>query len=677
MLKFLRKYQLIILAIGGSLLMVVFLLEPVITSFNKSQMNRTVARYADGEKVGALDIEYASAELNLARRIAPVVFLDPPQGLGLPAEDQSGDARELQWLMLSRLAEEAGVVGGVEDGRALVEQQILLEAQVFRQTYLPYVLQGMMSPQDFSEQAEQQLSLLRTQLYREVQNAAGSMRGATEDDLWRRLAKFQGAYRLVNMYYSAPAFSPAGARALAQQRNDAVAVNAAVLPGSLLSGTVPEPTEAELRAFFEPRAGTLPADDEFGVGYAQSARVRLAWLKLDRAAFESAVPVDRVELNKLYQQDGQKPEADRRYPGDFASERTRIEADYRTDRAAQLMVAADQIIRAAVLRMTRTLEKKNGVAQLPEDWAGTRPSLQSLADAVVTGLAEQGVTLPTPTIEQRDTEWFNGNRLQSGADVGQAAYRLGSRFIPVARLPEEINENGVVPALGMQVGIPQVEPSAEDSMGNRYYLLITEARPAGPSDSIDDAGRDRVIADYKSVQGYRRLAEMADELRAAAEAGGVVAAVDIAVPSELPAGVTRPGVSPNLRVAAERIDTGPLARGVDPRLNAEPFREAVLSAASGIDPLTPPSALAGSPSAVAVPLPQSRSIAVARIVAPRPVTEEQFRSRAGMTLAQITLELMMQAKEESPQPGPFSYESLFERYGLRSVGQEADEPAGG
>ncbi|RMH23993.1 MAG: hypothetical protein D6692_14095 [Planctomycetota bacterium] len=677
MLKFLRKYQLIILAIGGSLLMVVFLLQPVITSFNKSRMNRTVARYADGEKVGALDIEYASAELNLVRRVAPVVFLDPPQGLGLPAEDQSGDARELQWLMLSRLAEEAGVVGGVEDGRALVEQQIMLEAQVFRQTYLPYVLQGMMSPQDFSEQAEQQLSLLRTQLYREVQNAAGSMRGATEDDLWRRLAKFQGAYRLVNMYYSVPAFSPAGARALSKQRNDAVAVDAAVLPGSILAGTVPEPTEAELRDFFEPRAGTLPADDEYGVGYAQSARIRLGWLKLDRAAFEAAVPVDRVELNKLYQQDSQKPESDRRYPGDFASERARIEADYRADRAAQLMVTADQIIRAAVLRVTRTLEKKNGVAELPQDWINTRPSLQSLADAVVSGLAEQGVTLPTPTIEQRDTEWFNASRLQSTPDVGQAVYRLGSRFIPVARLPEEINEYGVVPALGMQVGIPQVEPSAEDSIGNRYYLLITEARPAGPSDSIDDAGRDRVIADYKSVQGYRRLAEMADELRAAAESGGVVAAVDIAVPSELPAGVNRPGVSPNLRVAAERIDAGPLARGVDPRLNAKPFRDAVLAAASGIDPLTPPSALSDSPLAVAVPLPQSRSLAVARIVAPRPVTEEQFRSRAGMTLAQMSVELMMQATEKSPQPSPFSYESLFERYGLRSVGQNTDEPAGG
>ena len=603
MLKFLRKYQLIILAIGGSLLMVVFLLEPVITSFNKSQMNRTVARYADGEKVGALDIEYASAELNLARRIAPVVFLDPPQGLGLPAEDQDGDARELHWLMLSRLAEEAGLVGGVEDGRALVEQQILLEAQVFRQTYLPYVLQGMMTPEDFSQQAEQQLSLLRTQLYREVQNAAGSMRGATEEDLWRRLAKFQGAYRLVNMYFSAPAFSPSGARAVAKQRNDAVAVNAAVLPGSLLADAIPDPTEPELRDFFEPRAGVQPADDEYGIGYAQPARVRLAWLKLDRAAFEAAVPVDRVELSKLYQQDGQKPEDQRRYPGDFAAERARIEADYRADRANQLMIAADQIIRAAVLRVTRTLERTNGVAALPDDWEATRPSLQSLADAVVAGLAEQGVTLPTPTIEQRDNEWFNNARLQSSPDIGQAAYRLGSRFVPVARIPEEIAENGVAQALGLQVGIPQVEPSAEDNAGNRYYLLVTEARPAGPSDSIDDAGRDRVIADYKSVQGYLRLAQMADELRAAAQTSGVAEAVSIAVPSQLPEGVNRPGVSPNLRVTADRIEPGPLARGVDPRLNAEPFRDAVIAAASGIDPLTPPSELSDSPPAVAVPLP--------------------------------------------------------------------------
>ena len=48
-----------------------------------------------------------------------------------------------------------------------------------------------------------------------------------------------------------------------------------------------------------------------------------------------------------------------------------------------------------------------------------------------------------------------------------------------------------------------------------------------------------------------------------------------------------------------------------------------------------------------------------------------------MILAQVTLDLMMQARQETPQPGPFTYESLLERYGLRSVGQESDEPAGG
>src|SRR5690606_24380820 len=87
MLKLIRKFQLVILAVGGSLLMVVFLLEPVLTSFQKSQANRTVARLADGSKVSLMEFERARVELELARRVAPAVFLPKQQqGLGLTAD---------------------------------------------------------------------------------------------------------------------------------------------------------------------------------------------------------------------------------------------------------------------------------------------------------------------------------------------------------------------------------------------------------------------------------------------------------------------------------------------------------------------------------------------------------------------------------------------------------------
>nr|WP_289135503.1 hypothetical protein [uncultured Halomonas sp.] len=89
MLKFIRKFQLVILAVGGSLLMVVFLLEPVLTSFQRSQMNRTVARYGDGSKITSFDLDRARSQLELAKRVAPVVFLPKQQG-GVPGSGPEG-----------------------------------------------------------------------------------------------------------------------------------------------------------------------------------------------------------------------------------------------------------------------------------------------------------------------------------------------------------------------------------------------------------------------------------------------------------------------------------------------------------------------------------------------------------------------------------------------------------
>ncbi|MEM9374013.1 MAG: hypothetical protein AAGA55_10250 [Planctomycetota bacterium] len=675
MLKFIRKYQLIILAIGGSLLMVVFLLEPVITSFQRSQNNRTVARYADGTKVGALERERASAELELAKRIAPMVFAPRAQGgLGLAADDSDGVDPVLHWLMLSRLTEEAGLVGGVDDGGRLVEISAELTARQFLQQNMMQVLQGAITQEELFGQAEQITSIMRTNADREVQAVAGVIRGATPDDIWRSLAKFQGAYRLNQLYVGSPAFSPGGARAGIGEINDAVAMDAALIPGSMLAHTVSDPTEAELDMFFQERAGLQPAEDAFGIGYAQPARVQLAWLQLDRSRFIAAVPIDRVELRKIWELDSQRPESERIYPGDFASERSNIEVQYRSERADRLMVEADQIIRARVLGVTRQLEREGDRLVLPEDWQARRPSFSEIADAIVTEFAARDLTMPTPTIEQLDSTWLRSSDIGQLPTIGRSFFRAGSRVTLVSQLPELIGENGRVDAVGMQVGVPQVDPAAQDEAGNRYYLLITDFMPAGPSQSIDDAGRDRVIADYKSLRGYEQLATLENVLRdAAASPDGVTSAVDMAAGGVLPDGVRRPGVYPNILVSRLRIESGALARNVDQRLNVPAFREAAAAILKDIDPLSDPEVFQSNPVAISVPLPETRSMAVARVVAPRPLTREDFRSRIRQSLSSLGGLTLRDAIDSTEGIDPFSYEGLNARFGLVPVGRDAED----
>jgi len=674
MLKFIRKYQLIILAVGGSLLMVVFLLEPVITSFQRSQSNRTVARYADGTTVGSFAREQASVELQLAQRVAPVVFASRTQGgLGLTPETTDDVDRVHHWLMLSRLAEEAGLVGGAEDGRALIEIQAQLTARQFVQQNMMAIFQGAVTQEELLGQADQVMDLMRANARREVQSMTGVMRGSTEDDIWRMLAKFQGAYRLSQLYLTAPAYSPGGARAGVGAMNNAAAMNASLIPGSMLAHTIADPTESELQAFFEPRAGSQPGDDEFGVGYAQPARVKLAWLQLDRAQFLSSVATDRVELRKIWQLDSEKPEDTRQFPGDFASERANIEAQFRAERADRLLVDADQIIRAKVLGVTRQLENESGLLVLPEDWAQRRPSMSALGELIVTEFASRDIAIPTPTIEQLDARWLSGTDIAQIPTVGSAFYRAGSRVTVVSQMPEQISERGLLEAIGLQVGVPQIEPAAQDQAGNRYYILVTDFLPAGPSRSIDDAGRSKVIADYKSVKGYEKLLAMQTQIKQAARgAEGVVSAVDVAAGGLLPDGVQRPGVYPNIRVSQLRIDQGPLARSVDQRLNSQVFRDAGVAALEGIDPLATPEQFESDPIVIGVPMPGARSLAVARLVAPRPFTSEQFRSRLRQTLADLNGIGLRDAIQGADSPDPFSYEGLDARFGLVAVGRDAD-----
>ncbi len=675
MLKFIRKFQLIILAVGGSLLMVVFLLEPVLTSFQKSQLNRTVARLADGGKVTLLDVDVARAEIDLARRVAGVVFLPrEANGLGLSPDDPGGANRHVyHWIMLSRMAEEAGLVGGAEDGRQLINIQIAAERRELIQRAQMAIMQGAMTPQEATEQIQQYETLRRSQLFRDVMQTAAYTQGATEDDIWGSLAKFMGAYRLLSLYQNAPAFSPAGAVAAMRELGDSVAVNAALIPGTLLAPEVPDPSEEELAAFFEARAGASPDEDEMGVGYVQPARVRLGWLVLSREDFNRGVEVDRVELQKMWRIDSEKPEADRLYPGDFASERARIEADYRRDRVDQLMVEADRVIRSEALKATRGLSREGGRMVLPEDWSQTGPRLDVIAEAVVTRLSAQGANVPTPTVEVPENRWFSGDELARVPGLGRAFYRVGSRTVLIRELPASIGEAGVVESINLQVGVPQVEPAAVDAEGNRYYLLVLEHRDAGPARSIEEAGRDRVLADYKGVRGFEMLRERLDELEsAAAGEGGVRAAVDLAVEQADLTRVVRPSVYRNLRVSTVQVLPSAQSPSIDPQLNGEAFRDAVLGAAEGVDPLASPEEVAAEARAVAVALPKARAVAVARVVAPRPMTREDFQESVQMALGLLKRQEVEAALDETGAGDPFSFETLRERYGLVVEGNQDD-----
>ncbi|MFG0299588.1 MAG: hypothetical protein ACF8K1_08315 [Phycisphaerales bacterium JB047] len=664
MIKFIRKFQLLILVVGGSLLMVVFLLQPILTRLSPSAQNTKIATLNDGTKITRGDIDRARAAITLLGRSNPQALGPMVQG-GLGLTTESDRAAALHWIMLADHARNAGLIGEAGDGQAWIPVIAERLAQSFVEN------EARSGRIQSMEQFEQLMNEARAQyidlINRSAQSAANSMNGKMED-VYRTLAEARGMYRMMSGLVTLPAYSDAGAIAAAERLYDAVAVDAVLIKASTISSGIEDPSEEELQSFFDAYKDQNAAENEYGIGYVQPTRIQLGWITLDKNMFMNAVKVDRVELSKMWQQDRDT------YSGDFASEKFELERQYREDQANNMMIEADRIIRSQVLAKTNGIPNREGILQLPDDWDTRYPKLDEIADTVTQRLNEKfNMSLPTIEVNLIGDRWLNQNDITLLDGVGRSSYQVGSRQIPMMALPqffelEEANKTG----LDVQPLLPIVDHAAVDELGNRYYAMVLDVRKAGPSDSIDDAGRERVVDDYKSLQAFELLQTRTEELVGLVEGSGDLAsAIDAVMSMSNDENSDRPSVLSQILVRADSVNPGRITSFVDPDLNNESFRDEVIEAARDLDPLADPEAVSENPIAVGVALPGSRSIALAKLIAPRPLTLEEYRLRANQAIQQTAgLELMESGYLET---NPFSFESLSERYGLEILVSEDDE----
>ena len=662
MLKFIRKYQMVILVVGGSLLMVVFLLEPVLSRLAPSPLKTKVATINDGTTFTRGDIIRAQAAVTLLGRSNPRA-LQPMSMGGLGINGESERTAALHWLMFADLAKRAGLVGEVGDGASWINEISEIEAVLQAQNELR---QGLLQPAEYQTRVSDLRVQIVTMINRNANAAAANMNGSMED-VYRTLAEARGMYRLVNSVYATPSFSDLQATSATKDMYDAVAINAAVINASLITDAIEDPSDEELQAFFDTYRSQEPSENEFALGYMMPTRIKLGWIALNKSDFQNAVEIDRVEIHKIWNKNRDK------YPGDIAGERSKIETQYRDEQATSMMVEADRLIRAQVLSKTNSLNKVNGRYELPENWASQAPKLDEIAEAVTTRLNEQfGLSMPTIEVNLVGDRWLGANDIFSLPGIGSSSYRVGSRMLRMYALPQFFQED--VPeniGLDVQPLLPIVEQAATDASGNRYYAMVLDVRDTGPASDIADVGRDQVVADYKSLKAYELLNARSNELASLVrENDEIAAAIDQVMGMTTAESATRPSVYRQLRVRRNTIESGGISNAVPPALNNESFRDDVFTAASGLDPLVDPEQLKQSPIVVSTALPQSRSLAIALILAPRPTTQETFRANAAVAMRQTGSEELREAGffDESP----FTYERLAERYGLEIL-QEEDE----
>jgi hypothetical protein len=624
MLKVIRKHNKWLMVGFGILLMIAWSSGPALERLGRMAGNRVVATL-DGQKVRAVDHQLAAQEVMALERFAPSLL----RALGMRPSDST------HWLLLVHEARLAGMVGETEDGRGFLSELARFTAEAEMRNNIQLWMQLSQDPeqmQDFIGRIEAM-----------APQAFGEAR-LNEPQMYETLAKLRGITRLLIMHNRAARFSDRRAIIEAKQMQDSAVVDYLFIPAAEMAEQIPAPAPEQLQAHFEQFASTPPGGGEFGIGYLLPPRVKLEWMKLDRGVIEQAITLDPVEVSKRYMQNRAT------YMGEFAEERLRVETDMRAEAVNQAMQTAHNAVQATVLTATRRLEQEGRFRRLPANWEEQRPTMETIALAVVQAMARTGPSIPVPQVHVRTDRWLTQNDIGGLEDLGQAFLRRGQNTFPASQVIFAAREfQGAAAPLPIQAGIPLVESFLSDWAGNRYYLTILQTREESPPDSVEEI-REQAVRDFKTLAAYHQLSQRVDELRTlAAEQGLQGATAATALP-----GRPAPEARRNVRVFRDRVD------GNDPNLQDPDVRAAIMKAAVQVDPFTPAEQLSPEATTVVIPSKNPLGLAIVRIQAKTPLTIEEFR-RTDQGVINSVQSRELQPEDAEPE-NPFSLAALLRRH---------------
>lgn len=659
MLKILRKHNKMILVVGGTLLLISFLIPQAIQQIGQAQLGRPVGTM-DGRKVSLATYDQSRRELAMLEAFF--------QRLGLNFPLPLVEGREVEhWMLLAQEARQGGMVGGAEEGASLLPVLARAYAQnVIRGQY------GQLAEYFIQSQPEQveQLVANSEQMMAEARLTAAGTAGRTSDEFDRALATLRGITRMVDAYRTAERISDRQAATIAEDLADSVVIDAAWLGARRLADESLEPSEEDLRAHFERFREFGPGEGPYGIGYRLPPRVKIEWIELSRPAIMDAVEISLLDATKHYQQNRD------RFPGPFEAEREKVEAELRQAKTEEILQDAVAVVRSEVAKAVRPLAEEEGYKMLPPDWAGRRPDFVAIADQVVSTIADShGVSLPTPAVYIKDNAWLDERLLAQQPGIGASTVRFAgqqpARFPQVVMAVRELVGDSV---LGLQTGIPAVELSARGPEGSVYFYTVLDAAPAETPTSMEQLlDPERLVEDWRALQRYEALVEDTGQLaeRAASEGLEAFAEGFGEIRSEAPDEATEPPPpTPKVTVTEGARVTERQTEGlVNAQNSAEVIRD-VRARAETIDPLTPIDQVPLEQRVVVTPVPSRLGVLVSVIEGVQPLTWETLP-----VYADYARQMHWQESFQGVgMPFPFRFETLKERHAfeLREAARDED-----
>lgn len=633
MLKFFRKYNKLILVVGGSILMVLFLLPAGAGRMLGAGMSTTVARI-DGRAVTHGErIEYAKK--------MQVIGVLAPELLDLTGVQSSNTDH---WMLLVESARRAGLVGGPRDGIAFIPE--MAEHAVDWNTYLV----SLQDPQTAAQRRANRPQFVQQRI--EIFNASRQqLIGTSESEFFvdTALAEARGVFRLLELNNTSTIFSTRAAVELGKRLADTALVSYASVPAGSLTASM-EVTPEELEAHFEEYKAVDPAQNPLGIGYLQQDKIDVEWLTIDRIALESRLPLDPIEVNKYWRQNQDL------FPGAFDSVRVRVEVAYRRQRADSVIARINDLIRRRLHASTASLPGGR-YKELPADWDTRKPSLSDMARELESRVVEEfnlAAGLPVVTHAgpaHRQTLM----QLQALEGIGRAYMRLGEGMaIDFPQLSLSVRELAGESRFAVQQGL--VHGPMQSNNGSQYYFRVTAVRPSSPPDSLAEV-REKTLADVRILRGMERLEDTKDEYVQRALSQGL----------EIVAGSVLGGsYVPDVEVTRQTVRHAG-TREQFPLLDNPTFRDAVMDVAQRLDPTKVGDELNAADRTLAVAVPEAKSLLVVQIERYRPLTAERFRELA------IQIRVLANAELIAGEPfETYTFDTLSKRLKFEIVGGSED-----
>ena len=636
MIKLLRQYNQWILVVGGTLLLIAFLMPTTLQGIaeQSAASSKVYATYAGGSLTGG-DRDIAQQELRVIETLSPQRL--GRRVLAVLGADKSAD----HWWLLSYQAQQSGLVGGAGEARSeLAESAAMPPAGIAPMT--------------------------GDQLLRTIANQTGT----SDDVVLAALSKLRGVERMATMTVGIDRISDrrlkgSVARAMLSVSGDMVILDARTNAGIPANAPTEAALAEQLRTYADKQR---PAADMIGMdqfGYRTPDRFKAEWMTVSKTDVAASV-ANSAELNTLALKKRFAQNPTRFGGASDGSNFSAFEASVRTAVTDELVKArVDEISKFATDQLAiaqRALKRDGAYLALPADWAGQMPSFQVIAQSIA---SEFGI--PAPTYQSSGESWLSVNEFVAMQGISTARTdKFGQPLQAgqlVAMAKELSNPNASVP---VQVNI--AGPALTAANGDVYFLRLLAAEKSAPATDLA-AARAEVEADLLAVDRFKWLSQNAPALAGEAATGGVKAVAD-------KYGATVEFAKDIVEANPMFISFGRIGGGL-PKLNDDPKAiAAVMEQAAKIPFAMDLNTVPADQRTIAVPVPEKLCLVVLQVSAMKPVTEERYAELAGGILTPQGGGIMNVATDPDLQINPqdvFGFEALKKRFDFKSL--LADEDA--